>query len=97
MNPEMTETALSDDEEEDRALSDEAASIQEDVTEQLEAEAEQIDQAVQSQSSGNQRPSMIVLSDELPVHTFPTQTSASQRSGRRRKKKQDPAYCYEVI
>ena len=99
MNPEMTETALSDDEEEDHALSDEAASIQEDVTEQLEAEteAEQIDQAVQSQSSGNQRPSTIALSDELPVHTFPTQTSVSQRRGRRRKKKQDPAYCYEVI
>ena len=100
MNP---ETVLSDDKEEDRALSDEAASIQEDVTEQLEAEAEaeaeaeQIDQAVQSQSSGNQRPSTIALSNELPVHTFPTQTSASQRSGRRRKKKQDPAYCYEVI
>ena len=69
MNPEMTETALSDDEEEDRALSDEAGSIQEDVTEQLEAEAEaeQIDQAVQSQSSGNQRPSTVALSDELPV------------------------------
>ena len=38
----MTETALSDDEEEDPVLSDEAGSIQEDVTEQLEAEAEQM-------------------------------------------------------
>ena len=57
----------------------------------------QVDQAVNSQSSGNQRPVMAALSDKLPGHTSLSQTSASQRIGRRRrKKKEDPAFSYQV-
>ena len=67
-----------------------SAAAGEEVQEQISPEA--------VQSSGNQRPSTIAISEVMPVHTSQAQTSVSQRSGRRRRRKnQDPAFCYQVM